>query len=183
MIRAAGRFTWDVLALAGASRAGLALLATAAHPDVLRHVNAAGIPVWAQFTASMALLSVGLVIWRPHPIRRAWATVWLVGAGEFGSSSLVLAEWRIPSMLPVLLVLVPAATAVSLVGFRRSVRDRHFLPWALSADATLLAASLIVLARLTTASAALQLGFWGSLLAATAASALAFQRRRPHVAI
>lgn len=178
MIRRAGAATWDLLTLAGLARAGVALSVAVADPDILRHVNAGGVPAWAQALACAALLCGALLTWGKHPVRRSWAAVWAVGAGEFGTASLLLSGLAAPSLLMALWVLVPAAIGTTLyVGSRPALRRRPYFGLAMAADAGLAIAALTVVAQVTHAGPVTQLGFWAAVAAGCVFSVLALQRR------
>lgn len=178
MIRRAGALTWDVLALAGFARALIALFAAVSTPGVLSHVNAGGVPAWAQTAACLGLTLGAAWSYGTHPVRRAWATVWAVGGGEFGTAALILAGHSLPSLLGTLWVLVPAAIGTTLlVGHNPRLRRRPYLRFAIVADAGLVIVAAVVLAQLPHAGPAAQLGFWAAVALGCASSILALQRR------
>lgn len=178
MIRVAGAFAWDVLAVAGGLRACAALAAVIAYPQLLQHVNSGGVALSVQLLALSVLLAAAVATWGDHPVRRAWASTWAIGAGEFGTGALLLAGWGIPSFLATLWVLIPAAVGASLaVAVKPVFNRRPFRPAVVSASGLVVAVAVIILIDLQHAGPAVQLGFWAALTLGAGASVLALRRR------
>lgn len=136
------------VATASIVKAAAGLLCVAISPELIGHVNDAGVPLALQAVAAAACLAAAVRTFGTGPVRLIYATMWSVAAGEFASPPLELIGVALPRMQTVLAAIVVVALAEPCVLARvpaSSDKKKARRALALAACAVAAAAAMVAL--------------------------------------